>query len=120
VQTLASAVDHAEEEQRACFSLANAVPAEGELLVSPWKPAHFTTTATLKGAPGKDQMLFESGCPTVRGIQTVGIANLRATAETDRAVREQPKFENRLLGPTNLLESATYKMRKSIERLVQG
>ena len=47
-------------------------------------------------------MLFESGCPTVRGIQTVGIANLRATAETDRAVREQPKFENRLPGSTIL------------------
>ena len=30
------------------------------------------------------------------------------------------KFENRPLGPTKLLESATYKMRKSIERLVQG
>jgi len=35
VQTLASAVDHSEEARRACFSLANAVPAEGELLASP-------------------------------------------------------------------------------------
>jgi len=89
VQTLASAVDHSEEARRACFSLANAVPAEGELLASPWKPADCTTTATLKGAPGKGQRLFELGAPNRSRFSNRGNRESQSDAEIDRAAREQ-------------------------------
>jgi hypothetical protein len=35
-------------------------------------------------------------------------------------IRDQEAVGSNPIAPTNLLESATYKMRKSIERLVQG
>ena len=38
----------------------------------------------------------------------------------DSLVRDQEVDGANPFAPTNLLESATYKMRKSIERLVQG
>ena len=44
----------------------------------------------------------------------------RGSAWLERLVRDQEVGGSNPLAPTNLLESATYKMRKSIERLVQG
>src|SRR5437899_357051 len=44
----------------------------------------------------------------------------RSAAWLARLVRDQEVEGSNPFAPTNLLESATYKMRKSIERLVQG
>jgi len=60
-------------------------------------PCNSTTTA-VKGALGKglDVIRF-CGPHYSHSSKGAGIANLRATADRNRAVREQTKFENRLL-----------------------
>src|SRR5438067_13645553 len=71
-------------------------------------PFNSTTTA-VKGALGKglDVIRFR-GPTTFQFSKRVGIANLRAAAERNRAVREQTKFENRLLTTDYFSSSAGF------------